>query len=87
MSKEKIIAVTFKKPWRGYNKGETAGFDADTVERLLDAGLIEAAAQAKGRREKAVPADGGAGERKSSGKDDQPLDDQKGEGSGDDERP
>lgn len=49
MSNEKKVAVTFKKPWRGYNKGEVAGFDADTVEVLVGAGLVEES-QAKGRR-------------------------------------
>lgn len=31
--------VTFKKEWRGYAIGETAGFDPAAADALIDAGL------------------------------------------------
>lgn len=64
MSNEKKIAVEFKKPWRGYNKGEIAGFDAETVEALAKAGVVEESEQTKGRR--AAAAKKGDGEEKGS---------------------
>lgn len=82
MSKEKKIPVTFKKPWRGYNTGETAGFDEDTVERLHKAKLIEEPAQAKGRRSQSGKGDGGDGKSPPGG-DKQPPDGAGGTGQGD----
>lgn len=64
MSNEKKIAVEFKKPWRGYNKGEIAGFDAETVEALAKAGVVEESEQTKGRR--AAAPKKGEGEEKGS---------------------
>ena len=56
--------MEFKKPWRGYNKGEIAGFDAETVEALAKAGVVEESEQTKGRR--AAAAKKGEGEEKGS---------------------
>jgi len=33
--------LKFTKPWRGYNKGEVAGFDAKTAEVLRKGGVAE----------------------------------------------
>lgn len=33
--------LKFTKPWRGYNKGEVAGFDAKTAEALLNGNVAE----------------------------------------------
>lgn len=35
MSKQKV--VVFLKSWRGYNRGESAGFDASVAEKLISA--------------------------------------------------
>ena len=35
MSKQKVIV--FLKSWRGYNRGESAGFDASVAEKLISA--------------------------------------------------
>lgn len=35
MSKQKVIV--FLKSWRGYNRGESAGFDASVAEKLVSA--------------------------------------------------
>lgn len=35
MSKQKV--VVFLKSWRGYNRGESAGFDENIVEKLISA--------------------------------------------------
>ena len=59
MSKDKKVAVTFKKPWRGYNKGEVAGFDEETAASLVDAGLADSQTQAKPVRGKQNAAEGG----------------------------
>lgn len=33
--------LKFTKPWRGYNKGEVAGFDAKTAEALVNGNVAE----------------------------------------------
>lgn len=33
--------LKFTKPWRGYNNGEVAGFDAKTAEALVNGGVAE----------------------------------------------
>lgn len=43
MSKQEKVAVKFLKHWRGYNPGETAGFDAALAERLEDGKVAEKA--------------------------------------------
>lgn len=35
MSQQKI--VVFAKSWRGYNRGESAGFDAEVADKLVSA--------------------------------------------------
>jgi hypothetical protein len=50
MSKQKTIAVVFARAWRGYNKGETAGFDQETAEALHEAGIVESEAEDSSRR-------------------------------------
>ncbi len=59
MSKEKKVAVTFKKPWRGYNIGETAAFDEETAQRLAESKYVEEVAQTKARRGTADKSDKG----------------------------
>ncbi|GGH62178.1 hypothetical protein GCM10010975_26600 [Comamonas phosphati] len=88
MSKEKKVAVTFKKPWRGYNKDEVAGFDEDTAEALADAGVVTLQAQAKTARGKQASAESG-GEKTAATKTEQsPPADTGGAGSApEDERP
>lgn len=82
MSKDKKVAVTFKKPWRGYNKGEVAGFDEETAESLVDAGLADLQTQAKPARGKQNAAEGG-GEKTPANK----TADGKGTGDGGDKSP
>ena len=82
MSKDKKVAVTFKKPWRGYNKGEVAGFDEETAASLVDAGLADSQTQAKPVRGKQNVAEGG-GEKTPANK---PADG-KGTGDGGDKSP
>lgn len=43
MSTAEKIAVTFLKGWRGYNTGETAGFDPDVAEKLVGSEVAKAA--------------------------------------------
>ena len=33
--------LKFTKPWRGYNKGEVAGFDTKTAEALVNGNVAE----------------------------------------------
>ena len=44
MSTAEKIAVTFLKGWRGYNTGETAGFDPEVAEKLVTSEVAKAAA-------------------------------------------
>lgn len=43
MSKQEKVAVTFLKHWRGYNPTETAGFDAELADRLVQGKVAEKA--------------------------------------------
>ncbi|WP_272971045.1 hypothetical protein [Comamonas terrigena] len=63
MSKQEKVAVKFLKHWRGYNPGETAGFDAAQAERLVDGKVAE---KAGGTGAAASPQSSGRG-RKSDG--------------------
>jgi hypothetical protein len=38
----KPTIITFLTPWRGYSVGETAGFDDDVAQKLIDGGAAEA---------------------------------------------
>jgi hypothetical protein len=38
----KPTIITFILPWRGYSAGETAGFDDDVAQKLIDGGAAEA---------------------------------------------
>ena len=58
MSKQKTVAVVFAKPWRGYNKGETAGFDQEIADALRERGIVEDEAEEAGRRTR-TKAEGG----------------------------
>lgn len=58
MSKQKPVAVVFAKPWRGYNKGETAGFDKETADALRERGIVEEEGEEAGRRTR-TKAEGG----------------------------
>lgn len=40
-------AVKFLKPWRHYNSGETAGFDDEQADKLVDGKVAEPAGDAK----------------------------------------
>ena len=47
----KLISVTFVKAWRGYSKGEVAGFEPKVAQGLVDAGFAngkELTAKGKG---------------------------------------
>ncbi|WP_145914947.1 hypothetical protein KV708_19220 [Comamonas thiooxydans] len=48
MSKQDNVAVQFLKSWRGYNKGEVAGFTAEQAEALVDGKVAEL--HGKGRK-------------------------------------
>lgn len=41
MSKQDNVAVQFLKTWRGYNKGEVAGFPAEQAEALVNGKVAE----------------------------------------------
>ncbi|WOI43779.1 hypothetical protein [Acidovorax sp. BLS4] len=60
MSTEKKV-VKFLKGWRGYNAGETAGFDTETADTLIDGDVAEANDGA------AAPRTGGARRRAGKG--------------------
>ncbi|WP_261840956.1 hypothetical protein [Aliamphritea ceti] len=38
--KNELISVEFIKPWSRYSKGDIAGFEADKVQKLIDAKLV-----------------------------------------------
>lgn len=63
MSKQDNVAVQFLKSWRGYNKGEVAGFSAEQAEALIDGKVAEP--HAKGKKSASVGADKKAGAGKS----------------------
>lgn len=44
MSTAEKIALTFLKGWRGYNTGETAGFEPEVAEKLIGSEVAKAAA-------------------------------------------
>ena len=37
----KRVSVSFRKPWRGYNAGEVAGFKPGTAEVLISEGYAQ----------------------------------------------
>ena len=47
MSKQDNVAVQFLKSWRGYNKGEVAGFSQEQAEILVDGKVAELHGKAK----------------------------------------
>lgn len=55
MSTAKKVIVKFRKGWRGYNAGESAGFDEDVAETLVSGEVAEytdSKARAKPKPEK-----------------------------------
>jgi len=62
MSNERVV-VKFKQSWRGYSKGEPAGFDADQAQALVDGGVAELSKGGKALAKPAAskPATGKAG--------------------------
>ena len=75
MSTAKNVIVKFRKGWRGYNAGETAGFEEEVARVLVDGEVAEYAdgkARAKPKREKpekqgAGQGDAGAAEQTGTG--------------------
>lgn len=62
----KPVSVTFAKAWRGYSKGEVAGFDKATAEALVEGGFATSKAVA-------TPARGRAAEKKDEDEPKQPA--------------
>ncbi|WP_166359290.1 hypothetical protein [Pseudomonas akapageensis] len=60
-----LIIVTFRKEWRGYAIGETAGFDGDAAEVLIESGraTLYAAPKPVEKTGRASSGRKGAGER------------------------
>lgn len=55
----KPIAVVFLKSWRGYSKGEVAGFAQDEAERLVDNKVAEYKGKAPAKKKGAAGAAAG----------------------------
>jgi len=67
MSNERVV-VKFKQSWRGYSKGELAGFDPAQAKALVDGEVAELSKGGKAPAKPAAskPATGKAGEKPGS---------------------
>ena len=83
MSKQDNVAVQFLKTWRGYNKGEVAGFPAEQAEALVNGKVAEPYGSGK---KPATKQDKGAGTSKPPAAN-QTAADGKGAGDGSDKSP